>query len=86
VALDAATGAAQWAVESPTDIEALPVFNGGTVYVVGNDGPAEAVDAATGAVTWSTPIRGVPFAPAVVDGYLIVGTDLGILYAIGGPA
>jgi outer membrane protein assembly factor BamB len=85
VALDAASGATGWSLDAPTDIEALPVFSGKTVYVAGNDGPVQGIDVATGRSAWSTPIRGVPFAPAVIGGYLLVGTDMGILYAIGGP-
>ena len=43
-----------------------------------------AVDTATGTSLWSIAIKGVPYAPPVVDGYLLVGTDLGTLYAIAG--
>ena len=43
-----------------------------------------AVDGAARATQWSVPIKGIPFGPAVVDGYLVVGTDIGVLYAIAG--
>jgi outer membrane protein assembly factor BamB len=84
VALDVASGDVVWSVERPSEIEALPAIVGNVVYVVGNDGPVEAIDATTGAPLWSVPIKGIPYAPTVVDGYLIVGTDVGTLYAIGG--
>ncbi len=62
----------------------LPSIVGDTVYVIANDGPAAAVDVATGDIRWSVPIQGVPFAPAIAGGYLLVGTNVGHLYAIGG--
>lgn len=83
-ALDAQTGKGLWTRDFAGDLEALPSIVGDTVYVVGNDGPAAAVDAATGDVRWSVPVQGVPFAPAVAGGYLLVGTNVGHLYAIGG--
>ena len=86
VSLDAASGKVGWSVERSSEIEALPAVVGNTVYIVGNDGPVEAIDATTGASIWSVPIKGVPYAPSVVDGYLLVGTDIGTLYAIAGAA
>lgn len=85
VALDASLGRVKWSTEQPSEVEALPVIVDNVLYLVGNDGPATAIDAATGKSLWSVPVQGVPFAPAVVDGYLLVGTDVGTLYAIGGP-
>ncbi len=85
VAIDAKTGAVAWSVTAPHEIEALPAFVGDAVYVVGNGGPAQALDVASGRVEWSVETQGIPYAPIVVDGYLIVATDLGLLYAIGGP-
>jgi glucose dehydrogenase len=84
VAMDAATGEELWTTSFDNELEALPSIVGDTIYVVGNDGPATALDAATGAQVWSVEIDGIPFAPAVADGYLLVGTDLGHLYAISG--
>jgi outer membrane protein assembly factor BamB len=84
VALDATSGKVAWSVERSSELEALPAVVGNAVYIVGNDGPVEAVDATTGKSIWSVPIKGVPYAPAVVDGYLLVGTDIGTLYAIAG--
>jgi len=84
VALDATTGAVVWSIERQSEIEALPAVVGNVVYIVGNGGPVEAIDATTGAPLWSVPIKGVPLAPTVVDGYLVVGTGIGTLYAIAG--
>jgi outer membrane protein assembly factor BamB len=84
VAMDAKTGGVLWSTDLGSDLEALPSLVGDTLYVVANDGPAAAFDVSTGQRLWSVPISGVPFAPAVVDGYLLVGTNVGFLYAIRG--
>ena len=72
--------------ERPSELEALAAVVADVIYIVGSEGPAEAIDADSGEAIWSVPIKGVPFAPAVVDGYLLVGTNVGLLYAIGGTA
>jgi outer membrane protein assembly factor BamB len=84
--IEAQTGAIRWSVMTETPIEALPSIADGVVYVAGNDGPVSALDATTGARRWSVPIHGVPFAPSIARGYVFVGTSVGTLYAIGGPA
>jgi outer membrane protein assembly factor BamB len=84
VALDVTSGAVKWSSPRPSEISAAPVVVGSVVFVVGNDGPVEAIDATNGAALWSVPMKGIPFGPAVVDGYLLVGTDGGVLYAISG--
>jgi outer membrane protein assembly factor BamB len=84
VAMEAATGKQLWTKDFEHDLEALPSIVGDTLYVVGNDGPAAALDAATGDERWSVDISGIPFAPAIAEGYLLVGTDIGHLYAIAG--
>jgi outer membrane protein assembly factor BamB len=82
VALDTASGALAWSSAHPSELEALPAVVGDVVYIVGNEGPVEAIDIKTGASLWSVQIKGVPYAPTVVDGYLLVGTSIGTLYAI----
>lgn len=84
VAIDATTGAVAWSIERPSEIHALAAVVGNVVYIVGNGGPVEAIDATNGAPLWSVPIEGNPYAPTVVDGYLVVGTSVGTLYAIAG--
>ena len=85
VCLDAGTGAVEWSSPQESEVEALPVIVDDVVYIAANDGPAAALDATTGATQWTVPLTGVPYAPTVVDGYLLIGTDLGVLYAVGGP-
>jgi outer membrane protein assembly factor BamB len=84
VAMDAATGASIWTRTFDTELEALPSVVGDTVFVIANDGLAAALDVATGEMRWSVPIEGEAFAPTIADGFLLVGTNVGHLYAIGG--
>ncbi len=86
VALDAASGALQWVAATDQVDEAVPAVANGQVFVAGNGGAMNALDASTGALRWTVPYRGVPYGPTVVDGYVLVGTNLGMLIAIGGSS
>jgi outer membrane protein assembly factor BamB len=86
VALDAATGAVVWTTKTGAVNEALPALAGGLVYVPTNGHTLVTLDAATGAMGWQAPIMGVPYAPVVAHGLVLVGTSVGVLYAIGGNA
>ena len=85
-ALDAATGTTIWSTATEQVDEAVPAVVDGLVYVAGNGGAMNVLDAATGAIRWTVAYRGVPYGPTVVGGYVLVGTDLGTLIAIGGSA
>lgn len=82
-ALDAKTGASIWTAPTEQVDEAVPAVVEGLVFVAGNGGALNALDASTGAIRWTVPYRGVPYGPIVVGGYVVVGTDIGTLYAIG---
>jgi len=85
-ALDEATGRVRWQSKSPGGlVEIVPAISGGTVYGASNDGFAFAMDAKSGALRWQVPIQGVPYGAAITSGLMLVGTDAGTLYAIGGP-
>ncbi len=56
----------------------------GVLYIPSDDGLIHAVDAVTGIERWKIAVRGLPNAPVVVDGRIFVGSDAGVLYAIGG--
>lgn len=86
VAVDAATGSTIWSTATGAANEALPALADGLVYVATNGHLLEAVDAGNGTVQWQASIVGVPYAPVVVGGYVLVATSVGTLYAIGGPA
>ena len=56
----------------------------GVLYIPSGDRFIYAVDVSTGKVRWKIKVQGAPNVPAIVDGELFVGTDLGKVVAIGG--
>jgi outer membrane protein assembly factor BamB len=84
-ALDEAKGTVLWQTKAPGGlVEIVPSISGGMTYGASNDGYAFGMDAATGLVRWQVPIRGVPYGAAITSGLMLVGTNVGNLYAIGG--
>jgi outer membrane protein assembly factor BamB len=83
-ALDAASGDLVWATTTEQVNEAVAAFSDGFVFVAGNGGAMNVLEARTGEIAWSVPYRGTPYGPVVVGGYVLVGTNLGALIAIGG--
>jgi outer membrane protein assembly factor BamB len=79
-----ANGSTDWTFAADGVVEVVPAIAGDVVYAASNNGSAFALDRTTGTKLWSRPIRGVPYGPTVAGGLLLVGTDLGIVYAIGG--
>jgi serine/threonine-protein kinase len=86
VALNSATGALIWTTPTGAANEALAALADGAVYVATNGHTLVALDALTGAKRWQAPIVGVPYAPVVTRGFVLVGTSVGVLYAIGGTS
>lgn len=85
VALDDTNGHVLWSTELGNEVEALPSVVDGVLYTAANDHGAVALNAATGEVLWEVPIRGVPWAPTVTGGFMLIGTDGGTVYGIGTP-
>jgi outer membrane protein assembly factor BamB len=83
-ALDAATGAVRWTHATDGPIGSLAAIVGDTVYVSSGDRTVRALATDTGAQQWQVSVVGSPTTPAVIDGYVIVGTDLGRVVAIAG--
>jgi len=83
-ALDTATGKPGWQAHVPGVVEIVPAVAGGVVYGASNDGVAFALDVATRKQLWQVPIDGVPYGAAVTGGLMLMGTNVGKLYAIGG--
>ena len=62
---------------------AAPTVADGVVYVGGESGVVEALDAATGAVRWQHTVDGsVDSAPAIAEGAVYVTTEKGNVYAL----
>jgi outer membrane protein assembly factor BamB len=83
-ALDIATGSVAWQSQVQGIVEIVPAVAGGVVYGAGNDSAAYALAASTGEQLWQVPIDGTPYGAAVTGGLMLVGTNVGKLYAIGG--
>lgn len=54
----------------------------GILYIASEDHTAYAMNAETGAEVWRLPIAGGPTMPVVVNGRVILGTDVGMVQAI----
>ena len=83
--LDAATGVVQW----PASISSTQSPNGaiadGVLFIASDDRLIHAFDIASHAPLWQVAVRGVPGAPAVVDGRIFVATSAGqIVCLVGG--
>jgi outer membrane protein assembly factor BamB len=96
VALDAATGAEHWRVETIGHVSDSPAVVDGVVYVGTNAGRLLALDAATGAERWQIDLGGRVYvsSPAIAGGLLFINTGAvssspavadGLVYVGGGP-
>ncbi len=83
VAVESSTGKLLWSHTTDGPNDALPSVAQETVYVATNGGSVQALDVATGEMRWQAPIEGVPYAPVITGGFVLVGTNRGVLYAIG---
>ena len=89
---DATTGASGWHITvgegggsglAALPTGAAPMVADGVVYVGGESGVVEALDAATGSTRWKQAVDGaVDSAPAVADGAVYVTTEKGSVYAL----
>jgi hypothetical protein len=85
-ALDEASGSTAWSVPRTEGARASGLtVAGGSVFVGFGDRTVCAFDAATGRLTWRTPVRFVfspTSLPAVADGRLYIADRIGSLYAL----
>jgi len=84
--LDEQTGAVSpgWPFHTGGGVGFLSGLVDGVLYIPSSDRFIYAIDARTGKERWRFKVQGSPNVPAIVDGRIIVGTDLGKLIAIGG--
>lgn len=83
VAVESATGKELWVATATAPIDALAAIVGSLVIVATTGGTVEAFDIETGAASWQVDIQGIPYAPIVIDGVVLVATNVGVLYAFG---
>ncbi len=86
-AIDTISGAAFWRYVTPTGqpIHSAPAVdvNAGLVMFGCDDGTLYSLDAATGTLSGSIALDGIPGSPAVAGGSIYVGTDGGTIWSIG---
>ena len=83
--LDAATGRVAWTAAIGSRQSPNAAVVGGMLYVTSDDRQVHAFDIASHAELWHVDVRGVPGAPAVVDGRIFVATGRGqVVCLVGG--
>ncbi len=83
LALNAATGAELWDVETQHAIWGQPAYQDGTLFVTAMDWTTYALDAATGDVQWQTRVGGaLPSHPVLGDGLVYVSSFDGNVHAL----
>jgi eukaryotic-like serine/threonine-protein kinase len=84
--LDEVTGAVAsgWPFHTGGGVGYLAGLVDGVLYIPSGDRFIYAVDVSTGKASWKFKLQGAPNVPAIVDGEIFVGTDLGKVVAIGG--
>jgi outer membrane protein assembly factor BamB len=85
LALDVATGTEAWRAPTSGPIEANAATTEDGVIAADNGGSLLALAPGDGSVLWQAPIQGVPYAPVVACGLVLVPSDLGALTAFGAP-
>ena len=83
-AVDRSTGSGKVFFATQGSLESLATIVGEVLYVSSNDQHVYALDLATGRQLWAFKTEGLPSTPIVIDGRVIVGTDLGKVIALVG--
>jgi outer membrane protein assembly factor BamB len=84
-ALDAETGRERWRTTLDAPVEALPAVAGHSLIVAENRSDLLSIATEDGSVLWRVPLKGVPYAPVVSCGVVLVPSNLGTLTAYAAP-
>jgi outer membrane protein assembly factor BamB len=83
LALDAASGAELWDVETQHAIWGQPSYQDGTLFVTSMDWTTYALDAETGDVRWQAPLGGaLPSSPILGEGLVYISSFDGNVHAL----
>jgi outer membrane protein assembly factor BamB len=75
--IEAASGMLVWTTPIHSSLSPNGGYVGGVLYATSDDHQVHAIDVSTQRESWSVPVAGLPTAPTIVDGRIIVGTSLG---------
>jgi outer membrane protein assembly factor BamB len=77
-AVEATSGHLDWTAQIASTQSPNGGYVGGTLYITSDDSKIHAIDRSSHTDAWpAVAVQGVPSAPAIVDGRIIVGTSLG---------
>lgn len=82
LAIDAATGSADWTFEASSQLQLSPAVGPNGVYATTADNRIVAVAKDDGRESWSLGLDGKPGAPTLKNGSVYVGSDTGKLYSL----
>ena len=83
VAIDTATGLAQWTTVLDENITTAPVVAGGAVLVGTDNGVVRGIDAHTGELLWDFRVDGsITDSPIIAGDTMYLVSDIGTLYAV----
>ena len=80
-ARDAASGDRSWQFTDLGNLNTVPTFADGTVYVATEEPALHALDASIGTEQWKQSLDGTPTSPVYADGVLYLGADDNYVYA-----
>jgi outer membrane protein assembly factor BamB len=84
-ALERTTGREKWSVATKGNVDSSPVVVGERVYVGSLDGNLYVLDLDKGTILKTLPLgKGITGSPAVGENCLIMGTNEGVVYCLGG--
>ena len=78
---DAASGDRNWQFSDLGNINTIPTFADGTLYVATEESALYAIDPSIGTRQWRTSLNGTPTSPVYADGVLYFGADDNYVYA-----
>lgn len=85
-ALDPATGTVAWSLPIHSTQSPNGGYVAGVLYITSDDRNVHVIDVAARREIWPIPATGLPSAPTIIDGRIIVGTNLGQVESFAAPA
>jgi len=81
LSLDATTGEENWNFSNIGELDTVPTFADGSLYVATEEPALHAIDPSIGTRQWRESLNGSPTSPVYADGVLYFGADDNYVYA-----